>query len=93
MAIVVGSPLPADELSMNGLLPAIRMQSETRVAVTVLLCYEYILTLDQEIEVIWKRRWNLSTALYVFVRYFGTLYNVTATVLMVMRRSDRVSLD
>lgn len=30
MAIVVGSPLPADELSMNGLLPAIRMQSETR---------------------------------------------------------------
>ncbi|KIM55929.1 hypothetical protein SCLCIDRAFT_277385 [Scleroderma citrinum Foug A] len=28
-----------------------------------------------------KHHWNLSSALYIFVRYFGTLCNLIATVL------------
>ncbi|KAL4076400.1 hypothetical protein J3A83DRAFT_2200375 [Scleroderma citrinum] len=93
MAVVVTSPYPADDLPpMSELLPAIQMQWETRVAITVFLLYEYLLTLDQEIDHIWMRRWKPSTALYVFVRYFGTLYNVTATVIMLIPRSDNVVL-
>ncbi|KAL4067029.1 hypothetical protein V8B97DRAFT_999002 [Scleroderma yunnanense] len=92
MVEVVGSPYPVDDLPpLNGLLPAVQMQWETRLAVTTLLFYEYFLTLDQEIEYIWKHRWKPSTALYLFVRYFGTLYNLTATVLMLIRRSNAVS--
>ncbi|KAL4081437.1 hypothetical protein V8B97DRAFT_27346 [Scleroderma yunnanense] len=29
-----------------------------------------------QIEFIWKKRWKPSSVLYIFVRYFGTLYNL-----------------
>ncbi|KIM57306.1 hypothetical protein SCLCIDRAFT_1139539 [Scleroderma citrinum Foug A] len=82
MAIAVGSPIPADQLGpLEPLVEAVLFQWQTRVAITALLFYDYFLTLDQEIEFIWKHlSWNSSAVLYVLVRYFGTLYNVTATV-------------
>ncbi|KIM52778.1 hypothetical protein SCLCIDRAFT_1223420, partial [Scleroderma citrinum Foug A] len=53
MAIVVGSPIPADELNLESILTTVQMEWQTRLAVTVFLFYEFFLTLDQEIEHIW----------------------------------------
>ncbi|KIM51574.1 hypothetical protein SCLCIDRAFT_1224367 [Scleroderma citrinum Foug A] len=54
MAIVVGPPIPANQISPLELLIALgQMTKRTYMAVTVFLFYEFFLTLDQEIEHIW----------------------------------------
>ncbi|KIM61549.1 hypothetical protein SCLCIDRAFT_876821 [Scleroderma citrinum Foug A] len=92
MAIVVGSPTPADQIGpLEALIAANQLQSQTSVAVTVVLFYDFFLTLDQEIEHIWKHNWNLTSALYIFVRYFGTFINLTGTVVMSVQSTTKVS--
>ncbi|KIM57302.1 hypothetical protein SCLCIDRAFT_28912 [Scleroderma citrinum Foug A] len=90
MATVVGFPIPADQLGpLAPLIEAVLFGLQTHMAVTVLLLYDYFLTLDDEIEFIWKRlSWNSSTVLYLLLRYFGTLYNLTATVFMFIPATD-----
>ncbi|KAL4081350.1 hypothetical protein V8B97DRAFT_11101 [Scleroderma yunnanense] len=76
MATLNGSPIQVDELpSIYALLSADDLYKEARV-------YEIFLTLDQEIQFIWRRSWKPSTVLYIFVRYFGTVYNVFSTACM-----------
>ncbi|KAL4245145.1 hypothetical protein ABKN59_010531 [Abortiporus biennis] len=41
----------------------------TRNINVALAVYDYCITLDQEVEKIWKRRFNLSSAIFVAVRY------------------------
>ncbi|KAJ3483236.1 hypothetical protein NLI96_g6461 [Meripilus lineatus] len=43
-----------------------------RVSVLALFAYEMLITLDEEVETIWKRRINLPSILYLVMR-FGTL--------------------
>ncbi|KAL4081339.1 hypothetical protein V8B97DRAFT_1922020 [Scleroderma yunnanense] len=77
MATLNDSPIPVDELpTYYEMLSAIQMNQEVHLAISIVLVYEYFLTLDQEVEFIWKQRWRPSSALYIFVRYFGTLYNL-----------------
>ncbi|KAF9651008.1 hypothetical protein BDM02DRAFT_1012765 [Thelephora ganbajun] len=38
-------------------------------ACVTLLVYDYTLTFQQEVELVWKRRWGLGTVLFVFNRY------------------------
>ncbi|KAG0696689.1 hypothetical protein DFH29DRAFT_192377 [Suillus ampliporus] len=40
------------------------------------LIYDWILTFDQEVELIWGQRWSLMTVLYLSVRYLGMIYAV-----------------
>ncbi|KIM57305.1 hypothetical protein SCLCIDRAFT_1138992 [Scleroderma citrinum Foug A] len=71
MAIVVGSPYPADEFgSLEPLIKGALFALQTHLAVTVLLF------------------WNSSTVLYLLLRYFGTLYNLTATLFMFFPATD-----
>ncbi|KAJ4467214.1 hypothetical protein J3R30DRAFT_3696617 [Lentinula aciculospora] len=48
------------------------------VAGGALLFYDYLLTLDDEIELIWQRSWSIGKALYIISRY----YSLIATVLV-----------
>ncbi|KAG2744734.1 hypothetical protein P692DRAFT_201869084 [Suillus brevipes Sb2] len=41
------------------------------VASGVVVVYDWVLTLGQEIELIWKQRWSLMTVLYLVIRYIG----------------------
>ncbi|KAG1817908.1 hypothetical protein EV424DRAFT_987349 [Suillus variegatus] len=41
------------------------------VAAGVVVVYDWVLTLGQEIELIWKQRWSLMTVLYLIIRYIG----------------------
>ncbi|KAG2114872.1 hypothetical protein BD769DRAFT_1488686 [Suillus cothurnatus] len=37
--------------------------------------YDWVLTLGQEIELIWRQRWSFITVLYLVIRYIGILYS------------------
>ncbi|KAG1742066.1 hypothetical protein EDD22DRAFT_1007054 [Suillus occidentalis] len=53
------------------------------VAAGVVVAYDWVLTVGQEIELIWRQRWSLMTVLYLLIRYIGIPYSV-ANVLMNM---------
>ncbi|KIM61552.1 hypothetical protein SCLCIDRAFT_876882 [Scleroderma citrinum Foug A] len=80
MAIVaVGSPIPADQLgSLEPLIAAEQTIRRIYLAITVFLFYDFFLTINQEIEYIWKYRWNPTSTLYIFVR-FPSVYMILAT--------------
>ncbi|KAG2355198.1 hypothetical protein BDR07DRAFT_1493501 [Suillus spraguei] len=58
------------------------------VAAGVVVIYDWVLTLGQEIELIWKQRWSLMTVLYLVMRYIGIPYYV----INVLRNMTLVSL-
>ncbi|KIM57325.1 hypothetical protein SCLCIDRAFT_1140030 [Scleroderma citrinum Foug A] len=92
MATANGSPIPVDQLPLNyRFLSTVQMDQEVHLAVSVVLLYEYFLTLDQEVNFIWKQSRKSSSILYICVRYFGTLYNLVATILMFLPQSIPVS--
>ncbi|KAG2360806.1 hypothetical protein BDR07DRAFT_1411525, partial [Suillus spraguei] len=45
------------------------------VATGVVVVYDWVLTLGQEIELIWRQRWSLMTVLYMITRYIGIPYS------------------
>ncbi|KAG2355207.1 hypothetical protein BDR07DRAFT_558368 [Suillus spraguei] len=46
------------------------------IAAGVVVLYDWVLTLGQEIELIWRQRWSLITVLYLVIRYIGIPYSV-----------------
>ncbi|KIK34828.1 hypothetical protein CY34DRAFT_812636, partial [Suillus luteus UH-Slu-Lm8-n1] len=46
------------------------------VAAGVVVVYDWVLTIGQEIELIWRQRWSLMTVLYLVIRYIGIPYSV-----------------
>ncbi|KAG1795302.1 uncharacterized protein HD556DRAFT_1526678 [Suillus plorans] len=57
---------------------ASRLNSYFVVAACVAVMYDSALTFGQEVELIWRQRWSLMTALYLGVRYLGFLYATLA---------------
>ncbi|KAI5992878.1 hypothetical protein EDD15DRAFT_949458 [Pisolithus albus] len=43
---------------------------------SVVMVYDYLISVDQEVEQIWKRPKTTTTILYLILRYFGTLCGV-----------------
>ncbi|KAG1797257.1 hypothetical protein EV424DRAFT_96840 [Suillus variegatus] len=58
------------------------------VAAGVVVVYDWVLTLGQEIELIWRQRWTLMTVLYLTIRYIGIPYSVVC----LLRSMPSVSL-
>ncbi|KIK33403.1 hypothetical protein CY34DRAFT_813638 [Suillus luteus UH-Slu-Lm8-n1] len=46
------------------------------IAAGVVVVYDWVLTIGQEIELIWRQRWSLMTVLYLVIRYIGIPYSV-----------------
>ncbi|KAG2363845.1 hypothetical protein BDR07DRAFT_878707 [Suillus spraguei] len=82
MTVVSNSPSWWPTISSNILF------SYWKVAAGVVVLYDCVLTLEQEIELIWRRRWSLITVLYLVVRYIGLLY----VVINVLKSMPLVSL-
>ncbi|KIK42805.1 hypothetical protein CY34DRAFT_753096 [Suillus luteus UH-Slu-Lm8-n1] len=53
------------------------------VAAGVVVVYDWVLTIGQEIELIWRQRWSLMTVLYLVVR---TSYYTVAWLAVVLTR-------
>jgi len=51
------------------------------VAAGVIVMYDWVLTLGQEIELIWRQRWSLITVLYLAIRYVGIPYSVMSILI------------
>ncbi|KAG1802012.1 uncharacterized protein HD556DRAFT_1438049 [Suillus plorans] len=50
------------------------------VAAGIVVVYDWVLTLGQEIELIWRQRWSLMTVLYLIIRYIGIPYSATSVL-------------
>ncbi|KAG2337438.1 hypothetical protein BDR05DRAFT_772037 [Suillus weaverae] len=48
------------------------------VTAGAVVVYDWVLTLGQEIELIWRQRWSLMTVLYLIIRYIGLPYSVVS---------------
>ncbi|KIK37910.1 hypothetical protein CY34DRAFT_809885 [Suillus luteus UH-Slu-Lm8-n1] len=46
------------------------------VAGGVVVVYDWVLTIGQEIDLIWRQRWSLMTVMYLGIRYIGIFYSV-----------------
>ncbi|KAG1798221.1 uncharacterized protein HD556DRAFT_1440556 [Suillus plorans] len=46
------------------------------VAASTGVIYDWILAFGQEVELIWKQHWSLTTVLYLAVRYVGIMYAI-----------------
>ncbi|KAG2355204.1 hypothetical protein BDR07DRAFT_557727 [Suillus spraguei] len=46
------------------------------IAAGVVVLYDWVLTLGQEIELIWRKCWSPMTVLYLVIRYIGIPYSV-----------------
>ncbi|KAG1809775.1 uncharacterized protein HD556DRAFT_1435502 [Suillus plorans] len=53
-----------------------RMESYYVVGSTVVVIYDWALTFEREVELVWKRRWSVMSVLYLALRYGGILYAV-----------------
>ncbi|KAG2337480.1 hypothetical protein BDR05DRAFT_774201 [Suillus weaverae] len=51
------------------------------VAAGAVVVYDWVLSLGQEIELIWRQRWSLMTVLYLIIRYIGPPYSVVYILL------------
>jgi hypothetical protein len=54
---------------------------------SALVFYEYIITLQDEIDMIWRKRWNAATILFMVNRYLMLLYNAVGLVIPTTLRS------
>ncbi|KAJ3785509.1 hypothetical protein GGU10DRAFT_354742 [Lentinula aff. detonsa] len=48
----------------------------TNLAGSTLLFYDYLLTLDDEIEFIWKKSWSIGKVLFIISRYYSLIASV-----------------
>ncbi|KAG2114913.1 hypothetical protein BD769DRAFT_1673367 [Suillus cothurnatus] len=46
------------------------------VAAGVVVVYDWVLTIGQEIDLIWRQHWSLMKAMYLVIRYIGIPYSV-----------------
>lgn len=53
-----------------------QVASYVLVASSTAILYDYALTFEQEVELIWRQRWSLIAFLYIIVRYVGILYSI-----------------
>ncbi|KAF9010798.1 hypothetical protein BDQ17DRAFT_1346961, partial [Cyathus striatus] len=50
-----------------------QLKAELQLAMTVVIIYDHITTIDREIEYVWKRKRSLPQILFIINRYVGTL--------------------
>lgn len=53
-----------------------RVASYFMVASCAGIIYDFMLTLGQEVELVWMQRWSLMSILYLGVRYLGIVYSI-----------------
>ncbi|EIW79535.1 hypothetical protein CONPUDRAFT_144793 [Coniophora puteana RWD-64-598 SS2] len=54
--------------------------SQLFMASLSLACYDHIITLDQEVEYFWSRSWNISSVIYILIRYTVLLCVILVTI-------------
>ncbi|KIK39609.1 hypothetical protein CY34DRAFT_808061 [Suillus luteus UH-Slu-Lm8-n1] len=84
MVVVLNDPSLWPMISWNMFL------SYWTVAAGVMVVYDWALTFEQEIELIWRQRWSLMTVLYLVIRYIGIPYYVCNIMSYIMNGTNVV---
>lgn len=66
----------SDDPSWWPFIDASHLASYFVVAASVGAIYDWVLSFEQEVELIWRQRWSLMTILYLSVRYGGIVFAV-----------------
>ncbi|KAG2101572.1 uncharacterized protein F5147DRAFT_776575 [Suillus discolor] len=85
-AIVIHSPplaqtypsnmtIVSDDSSWWPLVTRSLVSNYWAVAAGIVVVYDWVLTLGQEIELIWRQRWSFMTVIYLVIRYIGIPYH------------------
>lgn len=53
------------------------------------MVYDYLISIDREVQYIWKRPKTTTTILYLIVRYFGTIYGLINTIVFLSDVSSK----
>ncbi|KAG2339447.1 hypothetical protein BDR05DRAFT_624025 [Suillus weaverae] len=59
---------------MLTLISRFNLDCDFAVAASVGVTYDWALTCGQEVELVWRQRWSLMTAMYLSVRYLGIIF-------------------
>ncbi|KAF9445191.1 hypothetical protein P691DRAFT_283424 [Macrolepiota fuliginosa MF-IS2] len=68
------------------------LQHYCQLAALVITFYDHIITFDQELEMIWKKRWSKSKILYLMCRYIGDILILGETYLYLNQQPTDASL-
>ncbi|KAG2034929.1 hypothetical protein BDR03DRAFT_1093451 [Suillus americanus] len=63
--------LVSNDASWWPFISSYRISSYFMVASSAGVMYDWVLTFGQEVELVWRQRWSLVTALYLILRYLG----------------------
>ncbi|KIK39606.1 hypothetical protein CY34DRAFT_325753 [Suillus luteus UH-Slu-Lm8-n1] len=83
----------SDDPSWWPLISSAQLNSYWIVAASGVVIYDWVMTLAQEVELVWRQRFSLMTVLYLSVRYTGLLYAVgwILSTLPTVSQTDAVS--
>ncbi|KDQ60217.1 hypothetical protein JAAARDRAFT_32592 [Jaapia argillacea MUCL 33604] len=63
--------MAAETQALAGLVGHINLTRSCQLAAALIVVYDHVTTFDQEVELIWRRRWSISKILFLMIRYFG----------------------
>ncbi|KAJ7909846.1 hypothetical protein B0H13DRAFT_2329989 [Mycena leptocephala] len=69
----------SSESTIITILDGYRFTNTWVLVALVILCYDHLLTLDSEINFLWRRPKRLSFFLFILLRYFSLLSNIAMT--------------
>ncbi|KAF9556699.1 hypothetical protein CPC08DRAFT_820322 [Agrocybe pediades] len=83
--------MPASDVVAG--LAKLELDRYSRLAMAVVMCYDYALTIDREIDLIWRSKWSLPKVLFLLTRYYGLSIAVFGLYILFGDQStDEVSL-
>jgi len=59
----------------------------SRYAATFLFTYDIVLTLDEEMTLVWRSAWSVPKGIYYFIRYFGLAASIFSCAISTQSRS------
>ncbi|KAI0685094.1 hypothetical protein BC835DRAFT_1421587 [Cytidiella melzeri] len=65
-----------DAVDIISFLQAGLIETSLIFATSALYCYEWMVTLDQEVKYVWAQRWTLSTWIFAVNRYASLVYSI-----------------
>jgi len=68
----MSSSLSDSELQLlRRVLEAIQLTRYTLLSCAFIIFYDYAISFDREVELIWRKRWSIIKAVFLWHRYFG----------------------
>ncbi|KAF8986836.1 hypothetical protein BDQ17DRAFT_1375714 [Cyathus striatus] len=78
-------PIPTEEEAAASVAYLVQLVSDARLTNCLMCIYDYLVTLPEEVELIWKRRWRFTSYLYIWNRYASMVALMYAVMVREMK--------